>query len=97
MIYDQVKGNISQDRFEAKKVLSWQKGLFYFNDASLREMEPVLKRWYNVRVQIDNPVLLKKRFAGVLDRNQPLDVFLNDLKGMSRISSFIDKDSVLHF
>lgn len=97
-IYSHNSGSpISTQKFEAKKVLSWRKGLYYFDDASLDEIGKVLNRWYGVRVQIDNPALRQKRFAGILDRNKPLQVFLDDLKGMSRIASFVDDKGVLHF
>ncbi len=88
---------ISTHPFNARKVLGWRDGLLYYDDAALDEIGPVLSRWFGVRVQIDNPALLKKRFAGVLDRHQPLQVFLDDLKGMARINSTLDKSGVLHF
>lgn len=88
---------ISTQEFNPKKILSWRNGLFYFDDAGLNEIGRVLNRWYGVHVKIDNSSLNQKRFAGILDRNKPLQVFLDDLKGMSRISSSIDKDGILHF
>lgn len=89
--------NIIKQPFNAKTELSWRNGLYYFEDVSLQQLEPVLNRWFGVRVQVDNIDLKSKSFAGVLDKNQPLAVFLDDLKGISKITSFIDKEGVLHF
>lgn len=88
---------ITQVDFEARQVLSWRKGLFYFNDASLDEISRVVPRWYGVRVVIDNPAILSRRFSGVINRNHPITVFLEDLKVISHIDARIDQEGVLHF
>ena len=94
-VYNQSK--IIEQPFNSKTELSWRQGLYYFEGASLQELEPVLKRWFGLRVQIENTELRQKSFAGVIDKNQPLQVFLDDLKAMSKITSFIGKDNVIHF
>lgn len=93
-IYNESK--IIEQSFDSKTELSWRKGLYYFEDAGLQELEPVLKRWFGLSVQIENAELKQKSFAGVIDKNQPVQVFLDDLKAMSKITSFIDKDNVIH-
>lgn len=88
---------IKQQAFDAKIVLSWRNGLFYFEDASLTEISKITPRWFGIEVVIDNPSLYRRRFTGVLNRNQPISVFLEDLKAISNIDSYIDKGKVLHF
>jgi transmembrane sensor len=88
---------IKQQAFDSKIVLSWRNGLFYFEEASLTEISKVTPRWFGIEVVIDNPSLYRRRFTGVLNRNQPLSVFLEDLKAISNIDSYIDKGKVLHF
>jgi len=88
---------ISQETFDARTVLSWQKGLFYFNDASLQEISKVLPRWYGIQVTIDDPSILSRTFSGIIDRNKPIEVFMEDLKMISRINAYRDKQNVLHF
>ncbi|WP_346319217.1 FecR domain-containing protein [Chitinophaga sp. YIM B06452] len=88
---------ITQTAFEARQVLSWRKGLFYFNDASLEEISRVVPRWYGVRVVIDNPAILSRRFSGVINRNHPINVFMEDLKAISHIDAWIDQEGILHF
>ena len=92
-----VGGPITQVAFDARQVLSWRKGLFYFNDASLEEISRVVPRWYGVRVVIDNPAILSRRFSGVINRNHPITVFMEDLKVISQIDARIDQEGILHF
>lgn len=92
------EGGMSEQSFQAKQVLAWQRGLFYFYDASLLQICQVLPRWYGLDIQLDNPTIKSKRFAGILDRNQPIEVFLEDLKTITQIEYYIDSEkSVLHF
>lgn len=88
---------ISQQTFDARSVLSWRKGLFHFSNASLQEISKVLPRWYGIDVAIDDPAILSRTFSGVIDRNRPIQVFMGDLKVISRIDSYVDKQNVLHF
>lgn len=89
--------SIEQAAFDAKYVLSWRKGLFYFNDASLKEISKVLPRWYGIQVAIDDPSILSRTFSGIIDRNKPIQVFMEDLKVISRIDSYVDQQNILHF
>ncbi len=88
---------ITQEVFDAKFVLGWQKGLFYFDEVTLLEIAKVVPRWFGMQIVIDDPSINHKKFVGVLDRNQPISNFQDDLKLISGIDSYIDKDNVLHF
>lgn len=92
-----VGGPILQETFDARQVLSWRKGLFYFNNASLEEISKVVPRWYGVQVTIDDPAILSRRFSGVINRNRPIAIFLEDLKVISHIDARIDQAGILHF
>jgi transmembrane sensor len=96
-IYDKKTEAVIRQSFDAKFVLSWTKGLYYFDKASLANILPVLDRWYGVKTKIDNNDLLKKRFVLVLNKHQPLPIFLENLKIISKIESYFDDEDVLHF
>lgn len=83
--------------FDPSRTLSWQKGLFYFDEMKLSDICTVIPRWFGMQVAIDNPATGNKIFVGVLDRNQPITVFQEDLRIMAGIDSYIDKNNVLHF
>ena len=88
--------DLTEETFDAKVTLSWQQGLCYLDEADIVEIAEILKRWYGVGVIVDNPVLYEKRFAGIINKNLPLSVFLDDLKVIAKISSSFSQDSVLH-
>lgn len=89
--------SITQVTFDERNVLSWRKGLFYFEDASLEVISKVLPRWYGIEVVIDNPVIRARTFSGVINRNRPIEVFMEDLKVISGIESYKAQDGTLHF
>jgi len=88
--------SIKQETFDPKYVLSWRKGLYYFNDATLAEISKVVPRWYGIQLTMEDPGINNRRFTGVINRNRPISLFLEDLKIISRIDAWFDKDSTLH-
>jgi len=95
--YEAVSGtsSISQSKFVAEDVLAWRQGRFYFNTMPLQQVAKVLSRWYGITVVIDDPSVGSYTFTGYLDRNKPLEEFLDNAKDVLGISYF-KKDSVLH-
>jgi transmembrane sensor len=91
-------GKLIEERdFNARLVLSWREGIFYFKGTTLSEISKVVARWFGVKTVIDNPSIDGREFVGALDRNKPIQVFLDNLKAISKIDSYFDKDKVLHF
>ncbi|BAV04952.1 FecR family protein [Filimonas lacunae] len=88
---------ITETAFDERTVLGWRKGLFYFNNAPLSEISKVLPRWFNITVVIDDRSLLNRRFTGVINRNHPIHLFLEDLKVISGIHGSVDANGRLHF
>lgn len=70
---------IDVTRFEQGEVLGWMQGVYYFKGAGLVELSEVIHRLYDIKVQIDNPSLTNFRFAGKLDKNRPIEDFLEVL------------------
>ena len=91
-------GGWSQETFDAEKVLGWRKGVFYFYDASLEDICRALTRWYGVTVIIDDTTIKTRRFAGLVDKKQPIEVFLDNLKAITAIDYYFEENGqVLHF
>lgn len=89
---------MTKNKFKVREVLGWQKGIFYFYDASLPEICQVLPRWFGIDVVLDNPSINSKRFAGILDKNQPIEVFLEDLQTITAIEYYFENNGKeLHF
>src|SRR5690606_21005585 len=84
--------------FDPDQVLGWRQGVFYFYDTSLEEIAGVITRWFGIVVVIDNPSIRNRRFAGMLDKNQPLEVFLDNMKAIAGIPFYYtDNRRELHF
>jgi hypothetical protein len=91
-------GKITLHNFDERQVLGWRKGMYYFYDADLKEISKVLSRWFGITVVIDNPGIISKKFVGVVDKNQPIEVFIDNLKTVADIDCFYDKQqNTLHF
>ncbi len=72
--------DIAVGRFKQAEVLAWMQGEYYYNGASLSELSKAIRRMYDLEVLIDNPSLTKLRFAGKLDKNKPIEDFLEVLR-----------------
>lgn len=88
---------IRERPFESNSTLSWREGIIYYDSASLNNIARVVDRWYGIQIKVDDPVLLKKQFAGIINKNEPIDVFLDNIKTIANIESYFDKQGVLHF
>lgn len=95
-IYQAGKG-LSENSFDQQKVLAWREGLFYFKNASIQEISRVIHRWYGLETRIDNAALQQRKFTGMIDKNQPIHIFQNNLKAISGIDSYLDAGNILHF
>jgi transmembrane sensor len=91
------KGKITLEPFDARKVLSWREGIYYFDGAGLDDLSQVLGRWFGIKTQLDDPVLADKKFVGALYKHRSINSFLDNLKAISHIDSYFDSRGVLHF
>ncbi|HTI11442.1 MAG TPA: FecR domain-containing protein, partial [Puia sp.] len=66
--------------FDEKDVLGWMQGIHVFYNASIQEISRVLPRWYGLAVKLDNPRITRQRFSGFINRNKPIQDFLENLK-----------------
>lgn len=71
---------IKVSRFNQAEVLAWMQGAYYFNGANLATLSKTIRRLYDLEVLIDNPSLTNFRFAGKLDKNKPIEDFLEALR-----------------
>ena len=90
-------GDIHQEVFDQQRTLSWRKGLYYFDQAPVADIAKIINRWFNVKVVLDNNRNQNKRVVGAIDKTKPLTLFLSDIKEVSDIDSYFDKDGTLHF
>lgn len=82
--------------FDQAELLSWRKGIYIFDDATLSEVCRIIPRWFGINVVIDNPAIGKRIYFGIIDRNQPIEQFLKNLQLISSTSYYFDREGVLH-
>lgn len=83
--------------FEEDVTLSWLKGIYVFNNQDLRHLQSIIKRWYDMEVIIEEETLANKRFTGTVQKNKPLEEFLNSLTRTSDVKFHVkNKQVVFH-
>jgi ferric-dicitrate binding protein FerR (iron transport regulator) len=78
-----------------KDLISWRAGVYYFKDAPMREIAPMLERWYDVKVVLDNAAAGDKRFRVKLLRSKPLQSFVEQLNETGQVKLYME-GGVLH-
>ena len=88
------KGGFKNTSFDADEVLSWMDGVYYFQHVQLKDLEPVIRRWFGLDIAFDNPTLGDTRLSGMIEKQQ-LSGFLKDLETSSDIQHTIS-GNMLH-
>lgn len=86
-VYSTLNKGCKLTTFEADEVLSWMKGVYYFHNTPLSDLSKLLARWYNVQVKFDKAQDGNKTFTGMIVKNQPLQLFLGNIKMSNNINA----------
>ena len=70
---------LRKEKYDESNVLSWMKGVYFFNNEKLQQISVVAERWLDINIQLKDPTLAGLRFTGALDRNQPMSHFFDRL------------------
>jgi ferric-dicitrate binding protein FerR (iron transport regulator) len=81
--------------FEEDVTLSWLKGIYVFNNQDLRHLQSIIKRWYDMEVIIEEETLANKRFTGTVEKNKPIEEFLNSLTKSSDVKFHVQNKQVV--
>ncbi|GEP94524.1 FecR family protein [Chitinophaga cymbidii] len=91
-----LKGNaIEKASFDPSTTLSWMKGVFYFDQAPLKEITSMVERWYGYKVVFDDLALRDILLTAHLNKHQPIQSFLTMLQNTTSIKSYF-KEGSLH-
>ncbi|MTI33478.1 FecR family protein [Xanthovirga aplysinae] len=69
-IFSKKTAEITQQKVEADKIISWIEGKLIFTDQRLEKMLETLSRWYDVKVIYQNEEVRGKRFTGTVKRQE---------------------------
>jgi len=83
-----------QTAFDTAEATAWINGIYYFKNASLDELAPVINRWYGLSVKLADGRLTRHRVSGLLEREQ-LEYFLSDLHTSTGISYRIEDGTLV--
>lgn len=73
-----------------KDYTSWSTGVYEYKNTSLEVIVKQLSRWYDVDMTFASPAIGKRRFAGVIFRDKPLQYAIETLSQVSDVR-FISK------
>lgn len=92
--YTTQKG-INTRPFDKNNVLSWLEGKYTFNKTPLKDIIPILERWYDVKIVPDNPAVAEKTINGQIDRSEGIGAFLETLE-IIRSAEYYYKNDTIH-
>lgn len=81
--------------FDPSTTLSWMKGVFFFDQAPLKEIASMIQRWYGYNVIFDEQPLQEILLTAHLDKRQPIQSFLTMLNNTTSINYYF-KGGNLH-
>ncbi|HEU4606677.1 MAG TPA: DUF4974 domain-containing protein [Chitinophagaceae bacterium] len=82
--------------FDKDAELSWLTGRLQFSNTPLKALMAEAERAYDVKIVFDIKDLEPETITGVMDRNQPLETFLTNVKNTGRLNYRVDADSIIH-
>jgi transmembrane sensor len=81
--------------FNKNNVLSWLEGKYTFNKTPLRDIIPILERWYDVKIVLASPDVAKKTFSGQINKSEGIGPFLEMLK-VIRVADYYYKNDTIY-
>ncbi len=85
---------IDVNNVDAIKQVSWIKGLYTFEDASLLEIMNTLSRWYDFKVVFKNSEKQKYVFTGVLERTKSIQNIMKNLQATGDVDFEINNKTI---
>jgi len=83
-------------RFDEAFTLSWREGIYRFRNKSLQELEPVIQRWFGLKLDFEKQSIAALQYSGCLEKDKPLTDFLDQLGRTLGIDYHI-YDNTIHF
>ncbi|SMO56278.1 FecR family protein [Solitalea koreensis] len=84
----------SQSTFDEQQVLSWMQGIYLFNNSDLNEINEIVQRWYDVKIEAD-PSLQDVSISGAIEKNKPLEQFLQNLTATSQLHYIVKENNIV--
>jgi hypothetical protein len=83
-------------RFDESVTLGWREGIYRFRNKNLRELEPVIQRWFGLKLAFDKQSMANMQYTGCLEKDKPVQDFLEQMANKLNIEYHI-YDNTIHF
>ncbi|MFY0255412.1 FecR family protein [Chitinophaga sp. 30R24] len=88
--------DIKDNNTDQKVTLSWKSDNYYFENAAFFEINEVLKKWYGANLIYTDSLITAKKFTGVINRNQDLKFFLDNIAATADIKYTIAPNNLIY-
>ncbi|WP_119080135.1 FecR domain-containing protein [Chitinophaga alhagiae] len=76
-------------------LITWRRGVYYFEESPMREIAAMVERWYDVKVVMDNADVAGKVFRIKLFRNRPVQEVVDQINETGLVKMYWE-NNVLH-
>ena len=83
-------GILSVKEVDTDLYTAWKDGKLYFNACTLEDLMRTLSRWYDFKVDYNNPKLKTLRFTGVIEKSKPIEYGLSLINYTTAVSFKIE-------
>lgn len=85
------------EKFNEEATLSWRNGIYTFEQETLHQLDPIIRRWFGLKVAFDTPALSEKQFSGSILRDKPVGEFLDELIKKNKNMEYYILEGTIHF
>lgn len=71
--------------FDAEEVLSWREGIYYFHNLRIKDLAPLISRWFDMSLDFQSNKYNDLAISGLIEKGQ-LQAFLKDLEASADIN-----------
>ncbi|RZF57476.1 FecR family protein [Sphingobacterium corticibacterium] len=88
------ENGIHKTKGQISGYIDWLENTLYFNDITLDEAALMIERWYDINIELDDPMLARLKIKGSF-KQKSLQELMNDLAFLLNLHYRIDKKDVL--
>ena len=80
--------------FDQVRELGWLSGEAYLNNTTLKDIVPLLNRWYAIKTVFESPEIADIKLSGIIFRDKPVKLFLSSLEFSSHLHATLKDNTV---
>jgi transmembrane sensor len=85
----------TETNFQSARVVSWVNGVYNFHDTPLKEIAPIIERWFDVKLNFASGEVADLKITGTIDKNQSLGTFLHNVQLSANLNSVVKSRQVI--